>query len=227
MEKSIVSEGKTSNEAIQNGLKILGCKLEDVDVKILENTEKKVFFSILDPRVVKVELTLKENVSNKDKEKEVIIASDEDFDLFKSNIELFLNDFCKKFDDLKYSLSIDENKFVRVVIEGEDSSKLIGYRGEVVNSIQNLLSAIGNKNTKIRVRVTVDICNYKEKREKTLIELANKIEKTVIRRRKKVILEPMNAYDRKVIHTALQNSNKVTTYSIGDEPFRKIVVDLK
>ena len=103
MEKSIVSEGKTSNEAIQNGLKILGCKLEDVDVKILKNTEKKVFFSILDPRVVKVELTLKENVSNKDKEKEVIIASDEDFDLFKANIELFLNDFCKKFDDLKYS----------------------------------------------------------------------------------------------------------------------------
>ena len=227
MEKSIVSEGKTSSEAIQNGLKILGCKLEDVDVKVLENTEKKVFFSILDPRVVKVELTLKENSSNKDKEKDLIIASDEDFDLFKLNIEKFLNEFCSKFDNLKFSINIDENKFVRVIIDGEDSSKLIGYRGEVVNSIQNLLSAIGNKNTKNRVRVTVDICNYKEKREKTLIELANKIEKTVIRRRKKVILEPMNAYDRKIIHTALQNSNKVTTYSIGDEPFRKIVVDIK
>lgn len=227
MEKSIVSEGKTSSEAIQNGLKILGCKLEDVDVKVLENTEKKVFFSILDPRVVKVELTLKENSSNKDKEKDLIIASDEDFDLFKLNIEKFLNEFCSKFDNLKFSINIDENKFVRVIIDGEDSSKLIGYRGEVVNSIQNLLSAIGNKNTKSRVRVTVDICNYKEKREKTLIELANKIEKTVIRRRKKVILEPMNAYDRKIIHTALQNSNKVTTYSIGDEPFRKIVVDIK
>jgi len=227
MEKSIICEGKTSNEAIQKGLKELGCKLEDVEVKVLEDKEKKVFFSILDPRVVKVELTLKNVGSKETKVKEIKDISNEDFETFKLNVDKFLDIFCKVYGNITYKIEEEDNKIVKVIIDGEDSSKLIGYRGEVSNSLQNIISAIGNKNTKNRVRLSVDICNYKEKREQTLIELASKIEKTVIRTHKKVTLEPMNAYDRKVIHTALQNSQKVTTYSIGDEPHRKIVVDLK
>lgn len=226
MEKSIICEGKTSNEAIQKGLKELGCKLEDVDVKVLEETEKKVFFSILDPRVVKVELTLKNVVEKNNVVKENKTLSEEDFNEFKTNISKFLDDFCKSFGNISYKVENIDNIAV-ILIDGEDSSKLIGYRGEVINSLQNIFSVIGNKNIKNRVRVSVDICDYKEKRKQTLIELSNKIEKTVRRTRKKVILEPMNAYDRKVIHTALQDSKDVTTYSIGEEPHRKVVVELK
>lgn len=226
MEKSIICEGKTSNEAIQKGLKELGCKLEDVDVKVLEETEKKVFFSILDPRVVKVKLTLKNVVEKNNVVKENKTLSEEDFNEFKTNISKFLDDFCKSFGNISYKVENIDNIAV-ILIDGEDSSKLIGYRGEVINSLQNIFSAIGNKNIKNRVRVSVDICDYKEKRKQTLIELSNKIEKTVRRTRKKVILEPMNAYDRKVIHTALQDSKDVTTYSIGEEPHRKVVVELK
>lgn len=226
MEKSIICEGKTSNEAIQKGLKELGCKLEDVDVKVLEEKEKKVFFSILDPRVVKVELTLKNVVEKNNVVKENKTLSEEDFNEFKTNISKFLDDFCKSFGNISYKVENIDNIAV-ILIDGEDSSKLIGYRGEVINSLQNIFSAIGNKNIKNRVRVSVDICDYKEKRKQTLIELSNKIEKTVRRTRKKVILEPMNAYDRKVIHTALQDSKDVTTYSIGEEPHRKVVVELK
>ena len=226
MEKSIICEGKTSNEAIQKGLKELGCKLEDVDVKVLEETEKKVFFSILDPRVVKVELTLKNVVEKNNVVKENKTLSEEDFNEFKTNISKFLDDFCKSFGNISYKVENIDNIAV-ILIDGEDSSKLIGYRGGVINWLQNIFSAIGNKNIKNRVRVSVDICDYKEKRKEILIELSNKIEKTVRRTRKKVILEPMNAYDRKVIHTALQDSKDVTTYSIGEEPHRKVVVELK
>lgn len=226
MEKSIIAEGKTSNEAIQKGLKELGCRLEDVDVKVLENEDKKVFFSILDPRVVKVELTVKESIEKSKPREFVNNANEDDINKCKNTINDFLKDFSDKFGSFEYNIE-EKDKVLYVNIEGAEATKLIGYRGEVVNSLQVLLSAIGNKTTSNRVRVIVDVCDYKNKREKTLKDLARKLEKTVSRTGKKVVLEPMNAYERKVIHTELQKSNKVTTYSIGEEPRRKLVVDKK
>lgn len=226
MAKSIISEGKTSTEAIENGLKQLGCKEEDVNIKILENKDKRAFFNILDPRIVKVELTFKENTNKNYTEKEKRVCSKEDIEESKKSLNKFLNEFTKIYGNINFSILEIDNR-ININIDGEDSSKLIGYRGEVVNSLQNIFSAIGNKNTSSRVPISLDICEYRGKREKTLIELANKLEKTVVRTGKKVILEPMTAYERKVIHTALQNSNKVTTYSIGEEPHRKIVVEKK
>lgn len=229
MAKSIISEGKTSKEAIDKGLRELKCKLDDVNVKVLEDEDKKAFFSILSPRVVKVELTMKEdrevrtNVAPNIEHK---VASEEDVRLCEDNIKIFLNEFTKAYGNVEFSIEKnDDNLFV--VISGEQSSKLIGYRGDTINSLQNILSAIGNKNTTTRVRVSLDICEYRMKREKSLNELAKKIEKTVIRTGKKVVLEPMSAYERKIIHSALQGSTKVTTYSVGEEPFRKIVIDRK
>ena len=84
-----------------------------------------------------------------------------------------------------------------------------------------------NQDTDLRVRVSVDIQGYRTKREKTLKELAEKLEKTVKRTGKKIILEPMPAYERKILHTSLQNSKVVTTYSIGEEPHRKLVIEKK
>ena len=112
-------------------------------------------------------------------------------------------------------------------INGEDLNYLIGHRGEVLNQLQIILSAIASKELEYKARVILNICGYKEKREKSLEELADKLEKTVIRTKKSITLEPMMAYERKIIHTKLQNSNKVTTTSIGEEPYRKIVISLK
>ena len=225
MEKSIVVEGKTSTEAIEKGLMELNCKREDIEIKILENEEKRSFFSILEPRIVKVELTLKKE-KNKFEEKKTKIASEEDFNICIENIKRFMQDFTKCIEGISAEVK-KEQDMICVLISGESASKLIGHRGETINALQTLISAIGNKNVKNRVKISVDICDYKEKREKTLKELARKLEKTVKRTGKKIVLEPMSSYERKIIHTELQESEYVTTYSIGEEPRRKVVIDKK
>ena len=228
--ESIIAEGKTSTEAIEKGLKELGVSREDVDVKILENEEKRSFYSILSPRIVKVELTVKENRPKREEKAKVIKEekelTEENYNIAKANLDEFLTKFCEVFGGLEYEISKNEN-LVDIKISGENSSKLIGYRGDIINSFQTIISAIANKNTTDRARISLDICDYKSKREATLKELARKLERTVLKTKKKVVLEPMTAYERKIIHTELQNSKSVTTYSIGEEPHRKLVVDLK
>ena len=227
MGKTIIVEGKTSTEAIEKGLKELKCRKNDVDIKILESEDKRSFFSILEPRVVKVELTVKEGKENHDyHDKEYKEPSDEDVNNCQNNIETFLKEFTSAVKNLEYKINV-QNKEINVELLGEKSSDLIGYRGDTINAMQTILSTIGNKNTLVRVRVLLDIANYKEKREETLKELARKLEKTVKRNGKKIILEPMNSYERKIIHTELQNSEYVTTYSIGEEPRRKVVIEKK
>lgn len=227
MGKTIIVEGKTSTDAIEKGLRELKCRKNDVDIKILESEDKRSFFSILEPRVVKVELTVKEGKENHDyHEKEYKEPSNEDVSKCKNNIEEFLKEFTTVVKNLEYKINV-QNKEINVELLGEKSSDLIGYRGDTINAMQTILSSIGNKNTLVRVRVLLDIANYKEKREETLKELARKLEKTVKRNGKKIILEPMNSYERKIIHTELQNSEYVTTYSIGEEPRRKVVIEKK
>ena len=227
MGKTIIVEGKTSTEAIEKGLKELKCRRDDVDIKILENEDKRSFFSILEPRVVKVELTVKDVKENHEfHEKTYKEPSDEDVEKCKNNIETFLKEFTAILENLEYKITVN-NKDINVELLGEKSSDLIGYRGDTINAMQTILSSIGNKNNQVRVRVLLDIANYKEKREETLKELAKKLEKTVKRNGKKIILEPMNSYERKIIHTELQNSEYVTTYSIGEEPRRKVVIEKK
>ncbi len=228
--ESIISEGKTSNEAIEKGLKELGCSRQDVEIKVLENEDKRSFYSILSPRVVKVELTLKENVQAAIEKRKVNseekILSEENYNLAKNNLSKFLDDFVKVFKDIDYEIN-KNNNLIEINITGENSNKLIGYRGDIINSLQTILTAIANKDVNDRVRISLDICDYKSKRENTLKELAKKLEKTVLRTKRKVVLEPMTAYERKILHTELQNSKNITTYSIGEEPHRKLVVDLK
>ena len=93
--------------------------------------------------------------------------------------------------------------------------------------MQTLLTSVANKEIQERIRLILDISGYREKRKKVLEELAEKVSKTVIKTRKKVVLEPMTAYERKIIHSKLQTNTKVITESIGEEPNRKVVVLLK
>ena len=235
MPKTIISEGKTTNEAIENGLKQLKVSKNQVNIKVLENEEKRSFFSILAPRVVKVEITLKEGQPEKSEnyetaeivKKELTPLSAEELDIAEKNLKTFLEEFCSKIgNEVKYQISRNEYG-LDINIEGKDAIFLIGYRGETLYAMQNVLASIASKGLPYRARITLNIAGFKEKREKTLEDLAEKIARTVVKTGKPITLEPMQAYERKIIHAKLQNSNKVTTRSIGEEPRRRIVVSLK
>ncbi len=228
MAEGRVFEGKTTNEAIENGLKALGIRKEDAEIKVLENEDKRSFFSILAPRVVKVEIKSKEE---KRQEREKRVSEDLqniDFNKAIKNVENFLSDWIKTIpgESIEYNV-VQSDIYVKVDINGEDLNYLIGHRGETLNNLKSILSCIASKGSEYKVRVVLNICGYKEKREKALEELAEKLEKTVVRTRKSITLEPMTAYERKIIHSKLQNSNKVTTSSVGEEPYRKVVISLK
>ena len=214
MAKSVISEGKTTAEAVEKGLKELNVTKDMVEIKVLEDEKKRSFYSILAPRVVKVELTVKDNIDEtKIKEPKLINKEPrkanenmQEIENAKASIEKFLKEFFK--DNYSYEVTINEFT-LNVIINGENVNHLIGYRGENINALQTLISAIANKNSTAKIRVFVDVAGYKEKRVKTLEELAEKIAKTVIRTGKAITLEPMTAYERKIIHTKLQSNNKV------------------
>ena len=231
--KVYVFEGKTSTEAIENGLKELKVSKNKVEIKILESEDKRSFFSILTPRVVKVEMRLKENQEEAKKEikaenKKVVRSENVDNTGAINSTKKFLDEFLGKLPnkDLSYDITEDGN-IIKVDINGEDTGYLIGYRGEVLNSIQTVLSNVASKSNKEKSRVIVNISGFREKREKDLQNLAVKIAGTVIKTKKSITLEPMSAYERKVIHTKLQENDKVKTFSVGEEPYRKVVVSLK
>lgn len=230
MPRTVIAEGKTSTEAIEKGLKELKVSKNQVDIKILEE-KKKSFFNILDPHIVKVELTVRETATNKEnaiaRKESKKEASDVEIEKAEDNMSKFLQDFLGKISkDINYKVENEED-VINVVIEGKDSAKLIGYRGEALNAIQTILSTIANKGQEGSIKVILDIGNYKDARKKTLEELAEKIEKTVTKTGKSITLEPMTAYERKIIHTKLQNSKFVKTYSIGEGDRRRIVIAKK
>ena len=230
-EKTYIFEGKTTNEAIENGLKELKVSKNRVEIKVLENEDKRSFFSILAPRVVKVEMKLKNDKDIKEEKtnkKEVrnIDISIEEINNVKEKVEEFLKDFKEnlKDDSIKYDIKIENNQIL-IDIDGNDVGFLIGYRWETLNALQTIITNIANK--KGKVKVLVNVAGYRQKREKDLQVLAGKIASSVIKTKKKITLEPMSAFERKIIHTKLQENDKVKTYSIGEEPYRKVVVELK
>ena len=223
MAKSIISEGKTTSEAIEKGLKKIGLPKELVDIKVIEEN-KKSFFDILAPKVVKVEL--KEKEAKKPEEFE-IETTEEELEKAKNKLDKFLTEFVEKLNNgTTYEIQIKE-KCIYVIISGDNVGNLIGYRGDSLYALENLLKVMANKQSENRVIVRLDIEDYKEKRVKILQELAAKKAKIVEKTGKIVTLEPMKAYERMVIHTFLQDNPKVETRSIGQEPKRRIVISKK
>ena len=159
--------------------------------------------------------------------KKEIHLSKDDQQKAHDNLNNFLEEFVKKMpENTKYDIK-DAEDYMHVSLENENLGFLIGYRGETLYALQNILSAIAGKGINNKVRVILDIEGYKEKREKTLEDLADKMAKTVIKYKKPVTLEPMQAYERKIIHSRLQENSRVETKSIGEEPHRRIVISLK
>ena len=119
----------------------------------------------------------------------------------------------------------EDNVFVN--IQGKDSGTIIGKRGQTLDAIQYLTSLVVNKDQENYIRVVVDAENYRSKREKTLEKLANRLADKVVKTKRSVMLEPMNPYERKVIHATLQNNPRVTTRSEGQDPYRRVIIELK
>lgn len=224
MENKIISEGKTTTEAIEKGLKKLNVSRQDVEIKVLEE-KKKSFFNILDPHVVKVEISVKDKVHEEKKNAKVEEVSSEDFEKIKNALEKFLNEFLGAIsENIEYTISKQDEQYLFIEINGKNSTKLIGYRGEALKALQLILTNVAANAINSPAKIIVDIENYRNKRKNTLEELAVKIEKTVTKSGKKVTLEPMSPYERKVIHTKLQDSKTVRTYSIGEDSNRRVVI---
>lgn len=164
-----------------------------------------------------------EPVSVKEKE---LLAKVEDETI--RYVEQFVKDTLKAMDmDVEITSSIDKDGALYVDMKGENMGILIGKRGQTLDSLQYLANRVANKHQSGYVRVKLDTENYCARREETLKHLAKNIAHKVKRNRRPVILEPMNPYERRIIHSTLQSDPYVTTHSEGEEPYRKVVVTLK
>ena len=141
--------------------------------------------------------------------------------------ESFLKEITEKM-GLSLKIKVQGNEScIYAEMVGKDSGTIIGKRGQTLDAIQYLTSLVVNKDNEKYLRVVVDAENYRAKREKTLEQLASRLADKVIKSRKSVRLEPMNPYERKVIHATLQSNPRVTTRSEGEEPYRRVIIELK
>lgn len=203
MAKSIEVKAKTVDEAILNGLSELGLGIDQVDVEIVQ--EGKGFLGL--GRSAVIRLTEKQTLA--------------------SDAEQFLNELFSKMGVQATASAAEDEKSIKVDIAGDSTGILIGRRGETLDSLQYLTSLVVNKGTQDYKRITLDTENYRAKREETLVALANRIASKVARTGKRVVLEPMNPYERRILHATLHNHDKVETVSEGEEPFRRVVVRRK
>ena len=150
-------------------------------------------------------------------------------DEIKTRIEKFLSDLFKAMElDVSSSISFSAaERILNIELSGPEMGILIGKRGQTLDSVQYLASLIVNKGTGEYIRVKVDTEDYRERRKKTLENLAKNLAFKVKRTKRPVSLEPMNPYERRIIHSALQGDRYVVTHSEGDEPFRRVVITLK
>ena len=151
----------------------------------------------------------------------------------KSNIDDVAKDFLKDvFNAMDMTVVVDVkydefDKVMSIDLSGDDMGVLIGKRGQTLDSLQYLVNLVVNKNSEEKIHVKVDTEDYRRRRRETLENLAKNMSSKVKRTKRSVTLEPMNPYERRIIHSALQNDRFVTTHSEGEEPFRKVVITLK
>ncbi|WP_017210028.1 RNA-binding cell elongation regulator Jag/EloR [Clostridium beijerinckii] len=205
--KSVEVEGKTVEEALNKALSELDANKDMVDIEILDHGSKGLF-NVIGVKPARIRVSRKYNY-----------------------IEEARNFIVQILKGMEVEATIDikeENDSIIINLSGEKMGVIIGYRGETLDSIQYLVSLVVNKLHELpHKKVILDTEDYRSKREETLkgvaIKTANRVKKT----KKSFKLEPMNPYERRIIHSALQEDAFVNTYSEGEEPFRRVVVELK
>lgn len=207
-EEIIEISGRNVEEAIETALKQLATDRDSVEIEVIDEGNKGLL-GIIGKQSAKIKVTLKATPTEK-----VCRFLDKIFVNMGTEIFIHVEDE-------------GEEEDLRIVLGGKDVGVAIGRRGEVLDALQYLASLVYNRNTPDYRRVVVDSENYRQKREDTLKKLAERLAERARRYRKEVILEPMNPYERRIIHSVLQNNKYVRTYSIGEEPSRKVVIVCK
>lgn len=204
--KIVEKAGKTVDEAVDLALKELDASIDDVSVEILEEPSKGILGLIM-VKQARVRITVKEESPNR----AVSLLKE----IFRTM-------------DLDVKINAEENeKTIMIDLEGPDLGLLIGRRGETLDALQYLVNLSVNKNQEIRKKIIIDIEGYRDRREKTLQKLAEKLAEKARQRGRNVVLEPMSAQERRIIHTALQGRDDIYTFSEGEDPYRKIIISPK
>ena len=198
---------KTLDDAITEACQKFTVTSDKLEYEVIDEGKSGLLGIGAKPAVIKVRV--KSSIEDKAKDflKDVFAAMD-------------LTVVCDvKYDEVESTMDIE--------LSGDEMGILIGKRGQTLDSLQYLVSLVVNKDVENYIRVKVDTENYRKRRKDTLENLAKNISYKVKRTKRPVSLEPMNPYERRIIHSALQNDKYVTTYSEGEEPFRHVVVVLK
>lgn len=253
MLKKVEKTAKSLDEAIELAAKDLRVSADQVEYDVIRDSSKGLMRFIIGAEVeisawVKGEKEkVKKNSTVEDKPKKIekkvekkvevkqekaeptkpLVKEEEEFVIPKEAVtdaKSFISGMLDRM-GLKHELHVKlEKNEIKIVISGEKMGLLIGNHGKTLDSIQFLTSLYVNRQKKNYIKITIDTENYRKKREETLINLAKSLARTVVKTKKATTLEPMSANQRRIIHMTLQNNPNVKTYSVGDEPRRRVVV---
>ncbi|HHT66541.1 MAG: RNA-binding cell elongation regulator Jag/EloR [Caldicoprobacterales bacterium] len=204
--KSVITTGKTIEDAVLAAAIQLAVQRDKLDIEVLEEPVKGLF-GVFGGKDAKIRATV--------------------FQSMGDTAQGFLSEL---FDKMNLEAKVDVTEtddVISIHVSGPKMGILIGHRGATLDAVQYLTSLAVNRDSDKYKRVIVDTENYRKKREETLIKLARRLAHKVHKTRKKVVLEPMNPFERRVIHSTLQKDPYVVTHSEGDEPYRKVVITLK
>ncbi len=222
---TVEATGKTVEEAVAAALLTLGATAEEVTYEVLEQPSGGIFGFFSKPAkvaVTKIEKTIIESAAAPIKEE--AITSQTPIEAGKE----FLKKIFANMNLVVEIDQIDKEEIVLFDLKGKDLGILIGRHGQTLDALQYLTNLAANKNAgEDRVRIVLDVEDYRKRREETLCRLAQRLASKVKRRGQRIVLEPMSRHERKIIHMALQDDPKIATYSEGDEPYRKIVITAK
>jgi spoIIIJ-associated protein len=204
--KSVITTGKTVEEAILMAVAQLAVQRDKLEIEVLEEPIKGLF-GLIGNKDAKIRARIKQTMGD--------------------TAKAFLTELFEKMElEAKIDLT-EEDDLIRINVSGPKMGVLIGHRGETLDAVQYLTSLVVNKNGEKYKRILLDTESYRSKREETLKRLAKRLAYKVQKTRKRHVLEPMNPFERRIIHAALQKDPYVTTHSEGEEPYRKVVITLK
>jgi spoIIIJ-associated protein len=207
MKHEIVATGKTVEDAIESACKQLNIEREKVEVEILELPSKKLL-GFLGGNDAKVKVTYAETTLERAKK--------------------YLSEILDKMDLENIEIEASETSDgINFDLKGEGLGIIIGHRGETLDAIQYLVSLVANKGEEEYKRITIDTGDYRKKRENTLNSLAHRIAQNAVRTHRSTTLEPMNPYERRIIHTAVQDIEGATSWSVGEDPNRRVVIGVE
>ncbi len=198
--------GKTVEEAIAAGVLELGVDRNRVKIEVLEEPTKKGLFGLFGTRPAKVRISYEDDPG--------MLASD------------FINKVCQAMGVNVNTQASKDGEHWHIDITGPELGILIGRRGDTLDALQYLTNLAVARKLSERVRLIVDVEGYRLRREETLVSLAKRLSEKVKKTGIRVVLEPMNAHERRIIHTSLQDEARISTFSEGDDPNRRVVISL-